>query len=235
MRNRHRRKLNRPTQNLDSFLDILTNTVGVLMFISLFVTLIASEADSIVQTPLSSETTKIPRFFEIRGNKIAYIDDEKVGKDIEEVTGNLPACNRPKTPESPDLFETRNHAGRLRDYRSCLLSRGQRIANFKTQTEYYNVRMINPRTFSFIYEPIPTKEGESKEELVLPQSEYLQVLEKLDPKQDYLAFIVRPDSFSGFRVAREQAWLKGFDVGWEPHKTEKPIVFGSGGREIGVQ
>ena len=235
MRNRNRRKLNRPTQNLDSFLDILTNTVGVLMFISLFVTLIASEADSIVKTPLSSDTTKVPRFFEIRDNKIAYIDDEKVGKDIEEITGNLPACNRPKNPVQSDLFDRQDYISRLRDYRSCIRSRAQRIANFQTQTEYYDVRMINASTFSLIYEPIPTKEGESKEELVLPQSNYLQVLDKLDPQKDYLAFIVRPDSFSGFRVAREEAWAKGFDVGWEPHKSERPIVFGSGGRAIGVQ
>ncbi|MGK7934472.1 MAG: hypothetical protein AB4206_01475 [Xenococcaceae cyanobacterium] len=235
MRNRNRRRVNHPAQNLDSFLDILTNTVGVLMFISLFVTLIASEADSIVQTPLSSETEKVPRFFEIRDNKIAYIDDEKVGKDIEEITGNLPACHRPETPDRPDLFDRQNYVGHLRDYRSCLRSRAQRIANFQTQTEHYNVRMINASTFSLIYEPITDNEGESKEELVLPQSSYLQVLEKLDPKKDYLAFIVRPDSFSSFRVAREEAWAKGFDVGWEPHKTERPIIFGSGGRAIGVQ
>ena len=235
MRTRTRRQVNRPTQNLDSFLDILTNTVGVLMFISLFATLIASEADSIVQTPLSSETTKTPRFFEIRSNKITYINDEQVGQDIEKITSNLPACNKPKTPHDSTRFDTQNHDRRLRDYRSCLLSRGQRIANFRTQTEYYNVRMVNPSTFSFLYEPIPNQEGESKEEIVLPRSAYLQVLDKLDPKQDYLAFIVRPDSFSGFRVAREQAWAKGFEVGWEPHKTERPIIFGSGGRAIGVQ
>ena len=235
MRNRNRRRVNHPAQNLDSFLDILTNTVGVLMFISLFVTLIASEADSIVQTPLSSKTEKVPRFFEIRDNKIAYIDDEKVGQDIEEITGNLPACHRPETPDRPELFDRQNYVGHLRDYRSCLRSRGQRIANFQTQTEYYNVRMINASTFSLVYEPIADKEGESKEELVLPQSNYLQVLEKLDPKKDYLAFIVRPDSFSSFRIAREEAWTKGFDVGWEPHKTERPIIFGSGGRSIGVQ
>ena len=235
MRNRNRRHINHPAQNLDSFLDILTNTVGVLMFISLFVTLIATEADSIVQTPLASESKKVPRFFEIRENKIAYINDEKVGKEIEQITGNLPACHRPKPPEDPDFFRSQNYAGQISDYRSCLRSRAQRITNFQTQTDYYDVRMLNASTFSLIYEPIPNKEGESKEELALPESEFLQVLDKLDPKKDYLAFIVRPDSFSGFRVAREQAWAKGFDVGWEPHKSERPIVFGSGGRAIGVQ
>lgn len=235
MRNRHRRQVNRPSQNLDSFLDILTNTVGVLMFISLFVTLITSEASSIVKTPIASETEKVPRFFEIRNNKIAYIDDEKVGKQIEQITSNLPACNRPLPPAKYYLFETQDHVSRLRDYRACIRSRGQRISNFKTQIENYNVRMINPNTFSLLYEPIPNQEGESKEELVLPQSEFLQVIQKLNPQKDYLAFIVRPDSFSTFRIAREQAWANGFDVGWEPHKNERPIIFGSGGRAIGVQ
>lgn len=235
MRNRHRRRVSHPTQNLDSFLDILTNTVGVLMFISLFVTLITSEASSIVKTPLASETEKTPRFFEIRNNKIAYINDEQVGKEIEQITLNLPACNKPELPTESYLFDTQDRVASIRDYRACLRSRGQRIANFQTQIENYNVRMINPNTFSLLYEPIPNREGESKEELVLPQSEYLQVLQKLNPQRDYLAFIVRPDSFSTFRTAREQAWAKGFDVGWEPHQNERPIIFGAGGRAIGVQ
>lgn len=235
MRNRHRRRVSHPTQNLDSFLDILTNTVGVLMFISLFVTLITSEASSIVKTPLASETEKTPRFFEIRNNKIAYINDEQVGKEIEQITLNLPACNKPELPTESYLFDTQDRVASIRDYRSCLRSRGQRIANFQTQIENYNVRMINPNTFSLLYEPIPHREGESKEELALPQSEYLQVLQRFNPQKDYLAFIVRPDSFSAFRAAREQAWAKGFDVGWEPHKSERPIIFGAGGRAIGVQ
>lgn len=235
MRNRQRRRINRPTQNLDSFLDILTNTVGVLMFISLFVTLITSEASSIVKTPIASETEKVPRFFEIRDDKVTYINDEQVGQEIEEITINLPACNRPTPSSQSYFFDAQDYANNIRNYRECLRSRGQRIANFQTRIENYNVRMINANTFSLLYEPIPGQEGESEEELVIPQSEFLQVLEKLDPQKDYLAFIVRPDSFSAFRVAREQAWASGFDVGWEPHKTERPIVFGSGGRAIGVQ
>ena len=62
MRSRGRRRSNTIEQNLDSFLDVLTNTVGVLMFISLFVTLIATGGSSkskiTIQTPLSSDTDK---------------------------------------------------------------------------------------------------------------------------------------------------------------------------------
>ena len=123
----------------------------------------------------------------------------------------------------------------LNSYKSCISSRANRLINFRTQTDYYNVTMTNASTFSLRYEPIATKPGEPEEALSLPESKFNDILAKLDPKKDYLAFIVRPDSFSGFRAAREQAWAKGFDVGWEPHKQELPIQFGSGGRSIGVQ
>ena len=43
MSRRRIRENNAPSQNLDSFLDILTNTVGLLMFIGLFISLLAVE------------------------------------------------------------------------------------------------------------------------------------------------------------------------------------------------
>ena len=234
MRNRRRRKPSTPSQNLDSFLDILTNTVGVLMFISLFVTLIAVEADSIVKTPLVSETQKKPRFFEIRDRKITYIDDEKVGQEIDKLIGSLPNCNPPDFDLSSEL-SSNQYLIQLSNYKSCINNRASRLVNFRIRTDYYDVTMTNPSTFSLRYEPIPTRDGETKEELVFPESEFNKVLANFDPNEDYLAFIVRPNSFSAFRAAREQAWAQGFDVGWEPHKQELPIQFGSGGRAIGVQ
>ncbi len=232
MRNRARRKTAVPGQNLDSFLDILTNTVGVLMFISLFVTLIAVEADSIIKTPLASKTDKTPRFFEIRDNKITYIDDEKVGAEIEQLIGNLPSCNQPEFSLDRD---SQQYLIDMNNYRSCVQSRAGRLINFQTRTDYYNVKMTNPSTFSLLYEPIPSQEGENKDQIAAKNSAFNQLLAKLNPQEDYLAFIVRPDSFSAFRAARQQAWDKGFEAGWEPHKTELPITFGSGGRAIGVQ
>ncbi len=232
MRNRRRRHNSKPGQNLDSFLDILTNTVGVLMFISLFVTLIAVEADSIVKTPLASETKKTAHFFEIRENKVTYLNDRQVGEAMDLVVGNLPSCNKPDF----DLDNaSADYLAGMQFYRSCIQSRANRLINFRTQTEFYKVTMVDARTFTMRYDPIPNKLGENAEEILLADSKFNQVLTELDPKQDYLAFIVRPDSFSSFRAAREQAWGQGFEVGWEPHKTENPIVFGSGGRAIGVQ
>ena len=232
MRNRRRRHNSKPGQNLDSFLDILTNTVGVLMFVSLFVSLIAVEADSIVKTPLASETKKTARFFEIRENKVTYLNDRLVGEAMDRVVGNLPSCNR---PDFDSDGATADYLSGMQFYKSCVQNRANRLINFRTQTEFYNITMVDARTFTMRYDPIPNKPGENSEEMILADSKFNQVLAELDPQQDYLAFIVRPDSFSSFRAAREQAWGKGFQVGWEPHKTEDPIVFGSGGRAIGVQ
>jgi hypothetical protein len=235
MRGRSRRKTTPPAQNLDSFLDVMTNTVGCLMFISLFVSLFVSKGNLVVQTPLASETKKIPRFFEINDNRITYLDDEKVGVEIEKLIGNLPACNPPNYSDNFDIAGSEDYVRRRGDYESCVRNRGLRLTNFSTQTEFYNIKMVNPATFSMVYEPIPTKKGENKVELALKNSSFQATLAKLNPSKDYVAFIVRPDSFSAFRVARKQAATKGFQTGWEPLKKEQAIVFGSGGREIGVQ
>jgi hypothetical protein len=234
MRGRYRRKNAAPSQNLDSFLDVMTNTVGVLMFVSVFVSLIAVESDAIIQTPLASETKKIPRFFEIREGNLTYIDDQKVGSEMEKLIGNLPSCNQPNSSygSSPSSQQYLNDVS---DYRSCVQSRTGRLVNFKTETDYYYVTMTNPATFSLLYEPIPTKVGENKDQLAQKKSVFNGVLQKLNPNKEYLAFIVRPDSFAAFRAARKQAWAEGFEVGWEPHPDELPITFGSGGRAIGVQ
>ena len=232
MRHRRRRHHSKPGQNLDSFLDILTNTLGVLMFVMIFVSLIAVEVDSVVKTPLASETKKTARFFEVRENKVTYLDDQQVGEAMDFVVGNLPSCNKPDF----DLDSaSADYSSRMQFYKSCVQNRANRLINFRTQTEFYKVTMVDARTFTMRYDPIPNKPGENSEEILLSDSKFNQVLAELDPQQDYLAFIVRPDSFSSFRAAREQAWAQGFEVGWEPHKTENPIVFGSGGRAIGVQ
>ena len=75
MRTRRRRHNSKPDQNLDSFLDILTNTVGVLMFIGLFISLLAVETGTVIRTPLQSQTRKIGKFFEVRNNQVFYLSD----------------------------------------------------------------------------------------------------------------------------------------------------------------
>ncbi|MGK7945225.1 MAG: hypothetical protein AB4058_12215 [Microcystaceae cyanobacterium] len=230
MRNRRYRKPSLPTQNLDSFLDILTNTVGVLMFITIFITLLAVESSDIVRTPLSSNSNKTPRFFEVRGNRITYIDDTAVESQL---TRTLPTCESPDVPNVLDTYNYQYYANQVEIYQNCRLGLLQKLQNFRGRTTHYTARFLE--LGSLLYEPVDPNSGETPKDIEQSESEFNQVLETLNPKNDYLAFIVRPDSFSAFRAARKQADQSGFDVGWEPFTQDTPIVFGSGGRSIGVQ
>ena len=241
MRSRVRRRTNHNvSQNLDSFLDILTNTVGVLMFISLFVTLIATGSNPktrvTIQTPLSSPTDKQSLWFEIDDNKVSHLNLRQVREKELELSGNLPNCIRPSSdPGSSDYFSRQNN------YQSCLLSILGRQSNFRTNTENYAVKTVD-RGVSLQFDPRSPDTGETTSQIAAPDSDFRRVLSQFNPQKDYLVFIVRPDSFEAFRAARKQAWDAGYEVGWEPLDRDSPIkirtIIGSelpGGKSIGVQ
>ncbi|MTJ14796.1 hypothetical protein FJR11_19895 [Anabaena sp. UHCC 0187] len=220
-----------PQQNLDSFLDILTNTVGVLMFMSLFITLVAVQSSTIVRTPLAKETDKKPNFFEISGNRVIYLDTKAANQQIKDFLGNLPTCVKPSYISG----FVDGYLDELRNYQSCVQNQLQQLKEFRVQTKNYEVELVDLESGSWQYNPKSVNSGESSKELTQVNSEYRTTLSQFAPQKDYLAFLVRPDSFATFRQVREIAWKAGFDVGWEPKTPDSPIIFGSGGRSVGVQ
>jgi hypothetical protein len=241
MRKRRNRKPSPLNQNLDSFLDTLTNTVGVLMFVSLFMSLIAVQSGKArtvvtVLTPLVTETSKKPRFFEVRANQVTYIDDENVDGQIEDFLGKM-SCKKPeKTKNTDDILLKSDYELQVQEYQLCLGDRAARLKNFRPKTSHYQVKLVDPKSYAWQYEPIKNAQGDSVASLAQKNSEFSKVLAKFNPQKDYLAFIVRPDSFEAFRQARQLAWQQGFNVGWEPQNPDDPIGFSSsGGRDIGIQ
>ncbi|NJK46890.1 hypothetical protein HC931_00520 [Candidatus Gracilibacteria bacterium] len=227
------RKSTVPTQNLDSFLDILTNTVGVLMFISLFIALISVQASTLIRTPLASKTFKKPQFFEVTGNKVIYVDDASIDRQLAILMTSLPICERPNIPQNIDVYFYQIYLEQVQEYETCTNQTLEKLKKFKVETKNYTVRFVD--LDAIMYEPRTSNTGESIKEISQVNSEYQMVLNKLNTQSEYLAFIVRQDSFSAFRAARQLAWKEGFDVGWEPQTKDTPIVFGSGGRAVGVQ
>ena len=61
----------------------------------------------------------------------------------------------------------------------------------------------------------PGASGEAAIELGNPNSKYQQILSQLDKNKQYVAFLVRDDSFNVFRKARQVADNVGLDTGWE--------------------
>ncbi len=237
MRRRKYFKHNAPSQNLDSFLDILTNTVGVLMFIGLFVSLFTFnvnnvKTEKVIRTPLVSESNKIPHFFEVRDNTVIYLDKEEVEEKLRKFDGGLSPCVQPQEPSTFDSVVYNSYLVQLRAYQTCLRNKDELLSGFRTTTAYYQVFFDSN---GLVFQPRKDIAGESPEELTQATSEFRNVLKRLNSGTDYLAFLVRADSFEAFREAREIAWKNNFGVGWEPINANAVISFGSGGRSIGVQ
>ncbi|WP_017305582.1 hypothetical protein [Spirulina subsalsa] len=234
---RHRRKLGTrqsPQQNLDSFLDILTNTVGVLMFIGLFVALLSVESGNIIRTPLVSASAKNAQFFEVRNNQVFYLDNPRVENQLTWMIENLPPCYEPDPPRTMDSVEFDFYYRQLQEYERCQRSRLQQLQGYQISTDYYEAH-FDIEGFVTIYQPRPNVTGSSLSAIASDESAFKRTLTRLNSQQDYLAFLVRPDSFAAFRQARKVAWEQGFDVGWEPLSEQRTIAFGSRGRSIGVQ
>jgi hypothetical protein len=235
---RRQRKYNRsslPIGNLDSFLDIMTNTVGVLMFVSLFITLVAVQSGTTIRTPLVSQTRKNAHLFEIVDNQVSYLDTDAISQQIKDFVKTLPDCSEPIEPYSYSLDELERYVEAVRQYESCIDEKASRVREFKPQTDSYQAQLIDIESFSWEYQRLAKNVGTANEQLSKADSQFKEILSRLDPEKDYIAFIVRPDSFSTYRQAREIAWKKGFNVGWEPHKLGQSIILGSSGRSIGVQ
>ena len=202
------------------------------MFIGLFVALVSVQAGTVIRTPLVSRSVKYPHFFEVRNNRVNYINSEEVETQMQSVLTNLPTCDRPNLSPDMDPYLYDYYLERIEEYNNCLTQKVEQIKQYRLDTDYYTVRFVN--LDSLLYEPTPVP-GESSEELTQPDSEFKALLSEMNSESEYLAFIVRPDSFEAFRKARQEARQEGFEVGWEPYPEENPIIFGSGGRSVGVQ
>lgn len=211
MRRRIYRKVQPPAQNLDSFMDVLTNTVGVLIFVCLFASLMAAEAPALIRTPLARESKKSITFLECRENRATPLEADKVETAMAKQIQLLNATS-------------------LGDPLVIL----SQLNNFQVKTRYYQATLS---TFEYggqpilqtRYQPLDPFAGENPERVGQVNSVFRQTLNQLRPQNDALLFFVRPDSFDCFRAARTVAWQEGFDVGWEPLTDQQAITFVSGG------
>ncbi len=214
MRRRSRARRDAPAQNLDSFLDTLTNTVGVMVFVLLFVTLSAADATVLVRTPLWSATDKEPIYFEVTGDRVAWLDQESGSRRFDEYVGGLPEPNW---------------------YNAAYFIR--RLYAFSTSTANHEVDVVG----SFLSGTLGTRyrlhegAGETRKALRLAGSDFQRMLAQADTAENTVAFIVRPDGFAAFREARKLANARGYESGWEPMDTGQDVVFSSRGRSVGVQ
>lgn len=203
-----------PAGNLDSFLDTLTNTVGVMIFVLLFVTLAAADATVLVRTPLRTESAKAGIFSEVSGDRVARLENEEGSRQFAEHMDRLP---RPTW------------------YNLAYVVR--RIYDFSGTTDNHDVDVVGSALSGNLGVRYTLKEGagEARKTLRRPGSAFHRALAGVDTASHAVAFIVRPDGFAAFREARKLAAARGFQSRWEPMEAGEGVVFSSRGRSVGVQ
>ncbi len=210
---RRRKRKGEPELLIVSFCDIVTITTAALFFCLIVTVQEAVKVPIFRPTPLAKVSTKQGIFFECRNDQLFFVDKNGLNGQVE------------------DLMSKLNPGVRGGDLGSFLKAiQGQDVGNayYKVDPRYLLVAQMG-------LEPRAGVSGEGPIDLENPNSKYQAVLSQLDKDKQYVAFLVRDDSFSLFRKARQVADSLGLDTGWELLGIDEPIKFGEGGTAIGTQ
>lgn len=202
-----------PEMLLTSFCDILTISISALFMATIVTVFEATKVPELRMTPKAMASGKMPYFFECRNNELFNINKPALDDQVADLLNSV----------TPGV-----RSGDLSGFLKAIV--GRQVTN-----EYYRVNPAYLLTAIMALEPIPEVRGESEAELERPNGKFQTILSQLDPQKQYIAFLVRDDSFPVFRRARVIADERGFDTGWELLGIDEPIKFGAGGQTISVQ
>lgn len=207
------------TGSLDSLVDIVANSLGILVLVATLGVLVSRGMQIKLGTPIirpvPDNLTK-PIDFECRGNRVIPIDFSCTEQDdnaIRDSTASLEERRRMIQRFNERRVSDGYHAFELKEW---AINRG---------------RMLT----STIVKPLDHPVGDTVSDLEASTCEFKRRLAELDPNQHFLTFHVQPDSFEVFRAARKVAQEAGLELGWNPWVSDSDImrfVPGGRGREI---
>ena len=196
--------------------DMLTNTVGIMLFILIFTTLGAGGAVIAKRLPKEKETDAHSLYVVCAGGKVVPFDSAEI------VEGFMKPLGKPS-------FDTaRAWAARFNERRfetADMIATGQAEANFTDLGFSSRVSF----DVSLTLWPKP-QAGEDIRALAEPDSRYLKWLSGRNPKEFFVFFFVRPDGVAIFQKARNEASARGFGAGWSPLGPEDKVQFSLSGQ-----
>jgi hypothetical protein len=210
---RRRKHKGEPEMLIVSFCDIVTITTAALFFCLLVTVQEAVKIPVLRPTPRAKISSKQGVFFECRDNQLYFVDKAGLDDQVEQLMSAL----------NPGI-----RGGDLESFLKAI--QGKEVGN-----AYYTVDPRYLLVGRMGLEARPGVSGEKIEELADPNSKFQAILSQLDKDHQYIAFLVRDDSFTVFRKARQIADDTGLDTGWELLGIGEPIKFGEGGTQIATQ
>ena len=212
MSKRHRGSDEAPF-SLDSFLDIVTNVVGVLVLVAMVTVLSAGNIS--VPSGATAMTAPSPSaerlLFECAGDEVFFVDEEANGQRVlEEVKrSNEKAISRERLVA---LLDDKDVGDATHRVHATLIDRG----------------------VAWTYALRPEVHGEGKADLDRGATAFERQLARIE-HGGFAYFVVHDDSFEIFRKARDLARERGISVGWHPVEGRDPVrlsAIGSLGRRV---
>lgn len=200
--------------NLDSFLDLMTCELGILILMILLTGIDASQIKVLIPTPMEQESDKRALFIECRDNQLYFISLEDITKM---------ANDRLK-----ELAEQSKGDNKL------FL---EKLAVTKLQTDSYNVDLSFALIGQYALQPRADVPGYVLKDLYGEKESdwYGKILSQMNPDEEIITFLVRDDSFEVFKKARALAWLRNIQASCELMDVADPIKFGLGGQRSLLQ
>lgn len=190
--------------------DLLSNTVGALVFIMIFTVMAASGVVVLKRLPLEHSSTAEPANFLCEEDRIFPLDNEELVSKL-----------RKKWGDPTSIFDIYSWIAR---YDGIEVEDDHFIARGESRVTY------STYSISTLYTPKP-EGGYSTDEIQNLNSAFRQRLNGLNSKSRFVHFFVRPDGIDSFVLARKIAADEmGFATGWMPLDTSEPLRFVSQGR-----
>jgi hypothetical protein len=216
-----RSRKNTDDMNLDSLMDVLSCSVGVMLFIVIFAVIEAKGTNVLVYSPpLSREppdnSSRILALC-VEG-KVRILD---AGTALQQLIGDVVQLTYEGVPGFVSRANRKNVSDGNFSYR--LVYRDESYGEFRRK-----------RVISLRVDEKPGVHGDSSDDLVSAVSVFERALAGFDREEHWLAFGVDADSVEVFREARAIAMEKGFATGWDPIEIEFPyeeVVLGGGSRK----
>lgn len=210
MRSRRRRVDDTVQPSLVPMVDLLSNTVGALVFIMIFTVMAASGVVVLKRLPLEHSSKAEPINFLCENDRIIPLNNEELGQKLRSRWG------RPYS-----IFD--------------LYSWIARYDGLEAEDEHFIARgesTVSSSSYSLStrFTPKPGG-GDSRSDLQNRDSTFRQRLAGANPKTHFVHFFVRPDSIDSFFAARQIAAEElGMGTGWMPMEQDRVLRFASQGR-----
>jgi len=206
---RGRRRFAFEAPSLVPLADMLSNTVGVMVFIFIFTVVAAGGALVLKTLPLERSPDRPFEIVVCSGERVLPLDREALLSELLQPLGE-------PTPDT------------MGQWLEQLLQRRLEREDVEVSEE------IGPGGLVFILKPHSAR-GETAKALQRPRSRFRAFLGRFAPKERFVYFIVYPDGLHAFKEARSVALETGFATGWMPMKANEPIRFGNVGLRPGPQ